>query len=378
MIYLDHNATAPLAEASREAMLDALDLFGNPSSAYAGGRAARAALESARRTIADCAAVEPREVFFTSGGTESNNAAIFGSVDPVGGSRVAVAPIEHSSVIEAVRELERRGGAKVWLPTDVHGRIDPSAVAASLGARTALVSVGWANNEIGTVQDVDAIATICRERNVPLHCDAVQGFGRISCRLPGADLTSITAHKIGGPKGIGALVRRGKTRLRPLLFGGAQERGVRPGTENVAAACGFAAAVALAESRGRWVEELRERLWRGIAEIRGATRYSPAEGCLPNTLLVGFAGLRGESVVAALDLERVAVSVGSACSAGSGEPSHVLRALGHDDESARGGVRFSTGYTTTAAEIDRAVAIVHKVVERMRSVDRLGQAEARR
>jgi cysteine desulfurase len=378
MIYLDHNATTPLAEAARAAMLEGLDLFGNASSAYASGRAARAALESARRTIAECAAVEPREIFFTSGGTESNNTALFGCAGRQADGEVVLAAIEHSSVVESARELERRGARLCWLPVDARGRIDVAAVSAAITERTALVSVGWANNEIGTVQDVDAIAEVCRRRGVALHSDAVQAFGKLSCRLPAADLISITAHKLGGPKGIGALVRRGKTPLRPLLYGGSQERGVRPGTENVAAACGFAAAVALADSRGRWSEALRERLWRGIAEIPGAVRYSAADGCLPNTLLAGFGGLRGESVVAALDLERVAVSVGSACAAGSGEPSHVLRALGYDDDSARGGVRFSTGPTTTAAEIDRTVAIVRRVVERMRGVDRQVPAEARR
>lgn len=380
MIYLDHNATAPLGEAAREAMLEALDLFGNASSSYASGRAARAALESARRTVAECAAVEPREILFTSGGTESNNTAVFGSLGNRPESGIALGAIEHSSVVEPARELERRGARLSWLPLDGHGRIDPGSVDAAITGETALVSVGWANNEIGTVQDVEAIAEVCRRRGVVLHCDAVQAFGKLSCRLPSADLVSITAHKLGGPKGIGALVRRGKTPLRPLLFGGSQERGVRPGTENVAAACGFAAAVAVAESRGRWSETLRERLWGGLADIPGAVRYSAAGDCLPNTLLAGFAGLRGESVVAALDLERVAVSVGSACAAGSGEPSHVLLAIGHDETAARGGVRFSTGYTTTAAEIDQTIVLVRRVVERMRAVDRraTSSTEARR
>ena len=366
MIYLDYNATAPLLPEARRAMIDALDLFGNPSSAYGGGRAARAALESARRTIAEAAGVEPREVTFTSGATESNNTALFGTVDPTRGKALVFTAIEHSSVTATAAELERRGARPRGLPFDAHGRVAPAAVAASLGDDTGVVSVGWANNEIGTVQDVEEIAAVCRAKKVLFHTDAVQAFGRIATRLPDADLISISSHKLGGPKGIGALVRRRGAAVRPLLFGGAQERGLRAGTENVVAACGFAAAVAVAVADG--ATELREQLWRGLSEIPGVVRHSPIDGCLPNTLLVGFAGIRGEAMVAGLDLDGVAVSVGSACAAGSGEPSHVLLALGRDEDAARSGVRFSTGPATTAAEVDEVVGIVHTLVARMRSV----------
>jgi cysteine desulfurase len=377
MIYLDHNATTPLLEAARDAMVEALDLFGNASSAYACGRTARAALESARRTIADVTGVEPREVIFTSGGTESDNTAVFGSVDPAAGDEIVLAALEHSAVVEPARELERRGARLRWLGMDSHGRIDPAELEFAIGRNTALVTVAWANNEIGTVQDVEAIAAVCRDKGVPFHTDAVQAFGKIGSKLPSADLISITAHKVGGPKGIGALIRRGVVPLRPMLFGGSQERALRPGTENVAAACGFAAAASIAGSRGPWSPELRDRLWDGLSDIPGAIRYSAADGCLPNTLLVGFEGIRGESIVAALDLERVAVSVGSACAAGSGEPSHVLQALGYEDEKARGGVRFSTGFATTRHEVDEVVTIVHRVVGRVRSVAKRAVAGAR-
>jgi cysteine desulfurase len=369
MIYLDFNATGPLAPEARRAMVDALDVFGNPSSAYGSGRAARAAMESARRTIAEVIGVEPREVTFTSGATESNNTALFGGVDPMRRDRLVLTAIEHSSVTEPARELERRGTRLHWLPLGAHGRIEPRDVAAAIDAGAALVSVGWANNEIGTVQDLDAISAVCRAGQAMLHTDAVQAFGRIATRLPNADLVSVSSHKIGGPKGIGALVRRRGVPVRPFLFGGAQERGLRAGTENVAAACGFAAAVAAAASP-RCSVALRERLWHGVSDIPGVVRHSPAEACLPNTLLLGFADIRGEAVVAALDLEGVSVSVGSACAAGSGEPSHVLLALGCDEDTSRGGVRFSTGPATTAAEIDSVIAIVHEVIARMRSVPR--------
>ncbi len=377
MIYLDHNATSPLLEAARDAMIEAFDVYGNPSSAYAIGRAARAALESSRRAIAEIVGVEPREVIFTSGGTESDNMAIFGVVDPSEGAEIVLAAVEHSAVVEPARELERRGARLCWLAVDSHGRVDPADVASAITSAPALVTVGWANNEIGTVQDVEAIATVCRDRGVPFHTDAVQAFGKLGARLPSADLVSISAHKVGGPRGIGVLVRRGVVPLRAMFLGGSQERGLRPGTENVAAACGFAAAVSIAGSRGGWSGDLRERLWLGLAGIKGATRYSPAEGCLPNTVLAGFAGIRGESIVAALDLERVAVSVGSACAAGSGEPSHVLQALGYDDDAARSGVRFSSGYGTTAAQIDEAIGIVQRVVARIRASGRRTGAGAR-
>ncbi len=367
MIYLDYNATAPLLQPARDAMAAAQDEFGNASSAYAQGRRARAVLEGARRDLAEIAGVQPRDICFTSGGTESNNAALFGTIEPASAHEIVLAPHDHSSVVESARELERRGAKLRWLPVDAAGRVAAAAVAEAISESTRLVSVGWANNEIGTIQDCQAIAELCRDRGVAFHSDAVQGFGKVSMQLPDADLISITAHKLGGPKGIGALVRRRDVELRPLLFGGSQERGWRPGTENVVGAAGFAAAALAARDAGAWTDALRERLWRALEPIAGVERYSPAANCLPNTLLVGFAGLRGESVVAALDLEGVAVSVGSACAAGSGEPSHVLRALGYDDERARCAVRFSSGRATTADEIDRAGEIVATVVARMRA-----------
>ena len=366
MIYLDHNATSPLRPSVRQALVDELACFGNASSPYADGRDARASLEASRRCIAETVGVEPREVFFTSGGTESNNTALLGVVDAGAAEEVVLAPHDHSSVVAAARELERRGARLRFLPVDSDGRLDLAQTAEAISTSTKLVSLCWANNEIGTVQDVAQVAAICRRREVVFHIDAVQGLGKLGVRLPEADLVSITAHKLGGPKGIGALIRRGDVALRPLLHGGSQERGLRPGTENVAGACGFAAALTAATGQGVWSSDLRERLWTGLSHLPGAFRYSPEKDSLPNTLLAGFAGLRGESIVAALDLEGVEVSVGSACAAGSGEASHVLLALGYGDDDARGGVRFSTGPDTTAEEIDRVVETVAAIVFRMR------------
>lgn len=366
MIYLDHNATTALAPAARAAMLALLDdALGNPSSAHAAGRAARATLERARRTIAEVLAVPPATVCFTSGATEANNLALRGSV--VAGGHVITTPIEHASVLGPVRELERTGAAVTLLPVDAVGRTTPGAVAAALRPETVVVSVGWANGEIGTVQPIAEIAAVCGARGVLLHVDAAQAVGRLPVAAGAIDLCTISAHKLGGPVGIGALLVRRGVALRPLLRGGEQERGLRPGTESAAAAAGFAAALAAAPSWAA-VAALRERLWAAIAPLGGVCRHGPAEGVLPNTLNVGIDGLAGETVVAALDLEGICASVGSACAAGSGEPSYVLQAIGCDQAAARGGVRFSLGPGTTAAEVDAAASALRRVVGRARHV----------
>jgi cysteine desulfurase len=367
MIYLDCNATVPVRGAVLEAMLPYLrQPTGNASSAHAAGRAARAAVERARRAIAAAIGAHPSEIVFTGGGTESNNLALLGAVSDPSGAHLVVSPIEHSSVLGPVRELERRGARVTWLPVDGEGRVRPEAVAAALRPDTVVVSVGWANNEIGTVQPIAAIGAVCRAGGVRLHVDAVQAFGKLPVDVAAVDLCALSAHKLGGPLGVGALFVRRGVRVRPLAFGGEQERGRRPGTENVAGVVGFAAALATPVPGA--TEGLRERLWQAMSSIAGVYRHSPVTDCLPNTLNVGFGGVRGEALVAALDLEGVAVSVGSACAAGSGEPSHVLLAIGRSGEEARGGVRFSLGPETTGEEIDAASAAVRRVLERIRQV----------
>jgi cysteine desulfurase len=367
VIYLDHNATTPLHPEVRAAMAPFLDDgFGNPSSAHEQGRRARAAVEESRRAVAARIGVRPSEIVFTSGGTESNNLAILGTVGGPG-AHVVVSPIEHSSVLEPAAELARRGAEVTFLAVDGEGRVRAADVAAAIGPRTALVSVGWANNEIGTVQPVAEIAAVCRARGVRLHVDAVQAFGKIPLDGAPFDLCSLSAHKIGGPKGVGALAVRPGVSLRPLVFGGKQERGLRAGTENVAAIVGFGAAATLARP-DEGVAARRELLWRGLEALGGARRHGPRHGCLPNTLNVAFAGARGETLVAALDLEGVAVSVGSACAAGSAEPSHVLQAIGLDRAASGDGIRFSLGAGTTEEEIEHAVAIVKRVVGRIRAL----------
>jgi cysteine desulfurase len=368
MIYLDYNATAPLRPEARRAMETlAARRPGNPSSAHAAGRVARAALEQARRALAAHVAVRASELVFTSGGTESNNLAVLGAVPDPHGAHLVVSPLEHASVLAPVRALQRRGADVTWLPVDREGRITPTAVAAALRPQTALVSIGWANNEIGTIQPIAALAALCRARGVLLHVDAAQALGKLPLSLADVDLATLSAHKIGGPVGIGALVVRRGVALRPLSWGGEQERGLRPGTENALGAVGFAAALA-APADAPDVSGLRERLWQRVATLPDLRRYSPAHGCLPNTLTIGLASLRGEALVAGLDLEGVAVSVGSACAAGSGEPSHVLRAIGCDEAEAAAAVRFSLGCDTTVAEIDAAADALARVASRMRGV----------
>ena len=369
MIYLDYNATTPLCREALEAMQLLLGAqVGNPSSAHAAGRTARAALEGARRSIAAALGALPSEVVFTSGGTESNNLALFGAVPEPRGAHLVVSPIEHASVLGPVRVLEERGAQVSWLPVDGQGRLSPDVVGAALRAETVLVSVGWANNEIGTVQPIAAIGALCRQRGVALHVDAAQMVGKLPVDLGAVDLCTVSAHKLGGPIGIGALIVRRGMPLRPLCAGGGQERMRRPGTENVPGAVGFAAALAVQPLLTPEVAVRRERLWAEVSMLDGVRRYSPRTDCLPNTLHVGFDGVRGEALVAALDLEGVAVSVGSACAAGSGEPSHVLQAIGCEDAAARGGVRFSLGAASTDADIEGAAAAVRRVVARMRAV----------
>lgn len=374
MIYFDHNATTPLRPEVLEAMLPFLrEEYGNASSVHALGSRARQAVEEARGRVAALIGAQSAEVVFTSGGTESNNLAILGVASEAGRSVIVSTPIEHASVREPVAALRGHGYTVQMLPVDPVGRVSPADVETALGQFTpSLVSIGWANNEIGTVQAIEEIGTLCRARQVLLHVDAVQAAGKIAVRTGKVDLLSLSAHKLGGPKGVGALyIRRGVT-VRPLMLGGEQERGLRGGTEHVAGIVGMGEACRLAASElgplAAACRLLRDGLWSSLQdEVPGLQRNGPADAeCLPNTLNISFEGIRGEALVAALDLEGVAVSSGSACAAGAGEPSHVLMALGRNQKAARDGVRFSLGRNTGADEIEQVVRITGAVVQRMR------------
>jgi cysteine desulfurase len=377
VIYCDHNATTPLRPEGLNAMLPFLrEEYGNASSVHRLGSRARCAVEEGRAHVAALVGARPAEIVFTSGGTESNNLAILGAVRASKRRVIVTTSIEHSSVRAAVGSLQADGYAVHEVGVDGCGRVRAADVATRLAEPGALVSVGWANNEIGTLQAISEIAAVCAERGAALHVDAVQAVGKIPVQVRGIDLLSLSGHKLGGPQGIGALFVRAGGELRPLLVGGGQERGRRAGTENVAGIVGMGEACRLAAAEvgafGEACLALREALWAGLrAAVPDVQRNSP-EGadCLPNTLNVSFAGVRGEALVAALDLEGVAVSSGSACAAGAGEPSHVLMALGRSAEAARDGVRFSCGRNNSLREVEDVVALTAAAVHRIRSTKR--------
>ncbi len=375
-IYLDHNATTPLHPAIWEAMRPFLtDVFGNPSSLHTEGLQARDAVEEAREQVARLIGARAEEIVFTSGGTEADNLAILGSVLPRQrpGRHIVTSQIEHPAVLGGCRALETQGFRVTRLPVGSGGTVDPNDVANVLTDDTLLVTLMHANNEVGTIQPVHACAALARARGIVVHTDAVQSVGKIPTLVDalGVDLLSLSSHKIHGPKGIGALyVRRGIS-LDPIVTGGPQERGLRGGTEHVAAIVGLGAAAQLAAARMSdempRVAALRDRLEQGIlATIPDVMVNGATAPRLPTTTNVSFKGVDGQSLVVALDLKGVATSTGSACSSGSLEPSHVLIAMGLADEWLQGAVRFSLGPGNTLAEVDAVLRMLPPIVARLR------------
>ena len=376
-IYLDHAATSPLRPEARAAMLASLEAFGNPSSLHEHGRLNRQVIDHARDTLSEALGCVASEIIFTSGGTEADNLALFGAARSQHSRRhILVSAIEHHAVLHSAEALVSDGFELELIPVDPQGRVHAATMRAMLRPDTALVSVMTANNELGTIQPVPEIAAMCRANGTLIHTDAVQAFGhlRFSAEDLGIDLLSISAHKFGGPPGVGALYVREGVSLRPTLFGGAQERGRRGGTENAAAIAGMDAAISawkpcLDEELER-ERRLTDALRRGVGLISGTWINTPAENTLPGVLNVGFDGLRAESLLLALDLEGVAASSGSACASGSMEPSHVLRAIGLSPDRADSCIRFSVGWTSTLEEIDHAIKVGAAVVERARRAAR--------
>jgi cysteine desulfurase len=377
-IYLDHAATTPVDERVAAAMaecLSAAGTFGNPASSHRYGREAQARVQQARAQVAQLIGARPADVVFTSGATESNNLAILGGMRgaAVGARRghAVTARTEHRSVLDACHQLEREGYELSYLQPDGQGVIEPAAVAAALRPQTLLVSIMHANNEIGVLQDVAGIAAVCHARGVALHVDAAQSAGKIALDVPtlGADLLSFTAHKLYGPKGIGALyvLPPQRAHLQPLLFGGGQERGLRSGTLAVHQIVGFGLAceIAAAGLPGEAVRlgGLTEQLWQGLADLAGAVRNGHPQQRVPGLLSVSFDGLAGESLLAGLT--ELALSSGSACDSDSDEPSHVLRSLGRSRELAQSTLRFSLGRATTQLEVARTIAAVRREVGRL-------------
>ncbi len=378
-VYLDYAATTPVDPAVAQAMMQCLGedgAFANPSSAHGPGRAAAARIERARAQVAALIGAEPQEIVLTSGATESSNLAVLGvaRANADRGRHIVTSRIEHKAVLDPCKRLEREGFSVSYVAPEGSGCIDPAAIAAALRPDTVLVSIMHVNNEIGVIEDIEAIGAICRAAGIAFHTDAAQSAGRIAVdvrRLP-VDLLSLTAHKIYGPKGVGALfLRRGARPLvQPQSFGGGQEGGLRPGTLPTHQIVGFGVAAELAAARRQAdharLEALRDRLWAGIEGVGGVHLNGAAAPRVPHILNVSFDDVEGESLIAALSA--LAVSTGSACSSASGDPSYVLRALGRNTRLAESSLRFSLGRLTSAGEIDYAVEEVRRQVARLRAI----------
>lgn len=359
MIYLDHNATTPPSAAVREAVMDAqVRLFGNPSSIHEPGRLARNALDEARRQVAELVSVHARQVIFTSGGTEANNLALRGVAAGRKQGRILIGATEHSAVLGPAEALGKQGFAIEKIPCDSEGRIDPVSVEDMLDENVILVSVMFANNETGAIQDVAAISEVVRARGIVMHTDAVQAAGKLNVdfRATGANLMTLSAHKLYGPKGVGALITDGSTDFLPQVVGGGQEAGYRAGTENLPGIVGFGVAAAEAKTNCReWsahTRKLRDALEAGLRERPGITIFGNGMERLSNTCQFAITGIDGETVQMGLDRQGIAVSTGSACHSRSAEPSHVLLAMGVDPMLARGAVRASFGKDNSQADVE--------------------------
>jgi cysteine desulfurase len=373
-IYLDHGATTPVREEVREAMLPWLgECWGNASSVHRWGRQARAALEDARVRLAAVIGAKPSEIVFTRGGTEADNCAVFGRVRALPGRPVACTAFEHRAVLASVLAAERQGAPVRLIPVSAEGVLDMAVLDEALAEQPALVAVMWANNEVGTVQPIETVAERCRAAGVAFHTDAIQALGKLRVRvdeLP-IDLLAVSAHKLYGPKGVGALFVRKGMRFEPTIFGGGQERGFRPGTEDVAGAVGLALAAEMAEAE-REVEmarigALRDRLEAGLrARVPGLVVNGEGAPRLPTVSNVSIPGADAEMLLIALDQQGIAVSSGSACSSGVVKASHVLTAMGKPADIAVPSVRFSLGRMTTEAQIDEVIRRAPPVFERLR------------
>ncbi len=385
-VYLDHAATTPMYPEAVDAMTEQMRRRGNPSSLHASGRAARRVVEESRETIAQAVNARPGEVVFTSGGTESDNLAVKGmywarrAADPRR-TRVLSTAVEHHAVLDTLHWLEDEGAEVELLPVNRCGRLEVSALRESIERdpeSVALVSVMWANNEVGTIQPVAEVVEIAHEHGIPVHTDAVQAVGQVEVDFAacGVDALTLTAHKLGGPFGVGALVVRREVEVTPLLHGGGQERDIRSGTIDAPAIRGFATAVELSVKRrpeyAVRVAALRDDLLRRVSEqvpdaVLNGDRTCSLDNRLPGNAHIQFPGCEGDSLLMLLDARGIECSTGSACSAGVPQPSHVLLAMGADEVGARSALRFSLGHTTTQADVDALVEAIGPVVERARA-----------
>ncbi|WP_202080171.1 cysteine desulfurase family protein [Caldalkalibacillus salinus] len=374
-IYVDHAATTPMHDDVLDAMLPYLkNDFGNPSSIHQFGRETRAALDEARRSLANHLGAKPSELVFTSGGTEADNMALFGiaNAHKSKGRHVITTQVEHHAVLYACEQLEEMGFEVTYLPVNHEGRVTRDILEKHLRDDTILVSMMYGNNEVGTLQPLAEIGDMLQERDIVFHTDAVQAFGieEVNVKTLGVDLLSISGHKINGPKGIGCLYVKANTKLQPIFYGGSQERNRRAGTENIAAIVGLAKAAevsyeALAEKR-KHLFQLRERLIQGLQEADVSFIVNgDSEHTLPHILNVSFIGVKADAMLMNLDIAGIAASSGSACSAGSLRPSHVLEAMNVGESRVESAIRFSFGFNNTEADVDEIVKQVQAIYQRL-------------
>ena len=380
-IYLDHAATTPVHPRVLEKMLPYFrDQYGNPSSVYRLGREAKKAVEDAREKVAQLIGAEPREIVFTSGGTEADNIALQGvaRANRDRGRHIITSAVEHHAVLHTAEALEKEGFSVTYLPVDKYGRISIADLEAAIGKDTILISIMYANNEVGTVQPIREIGRLAREHGIIFHTDAVQAVGYlpIDVNRDNIDLLTLSGHKLYGPKGIGALYLRRGTRIAPLMGGGAQERKWRPGTENVPGSVGLGEAAVLAgenmEERAAKLRRLRDMLIDGVLERIDHVRVNGhPEERLPGNAHFAFEFIEGESLLLNLDLEGIAASSGSACTSGSLEPSHVLLAMGMPHEIAHGSLRLTLGEDNTEEDIERVLEVLPPIVQKLRDMSPL-------
>ena len=376
MIYLDNAASTQIQEEVLDSMLPYLrEQFGNPSSIHRFGRLAQKAITKARKQVAELINADPSEIFFTSGGTESNNASLYGIAKKNSGSRIITSLIEHDAILEPCKNLEQEGFDVIYLPVNDLGMVDPYSLEKALDENTSLVSIMFGNNEVGTIQPISDLAKICKEKQIPFHTDAVQAIGKISIDVKelGLDLLSMSSHKINGPKGIGALYVKKGVSIDPIIFGGGQEKGLRSGTENVANIVGFGKACELARKNLTTniskMKELRDYLSEKIiGEIPSATLNGHPEKRLPNNIHLTFLGVNGEDLLIKLDEHGIAASTGSACSVQIQKASHVLQAMDFSHEQITGSLRLTVGISNTMEEMDETVRTLKGVVAELRAV----------
>ena len=376
-VYADHSATTPVREEVLEAMLPYLkDQYGNPSSIHAQGRSVRRAIEEAREKTALAIGAKPEEIFFTAGGTESNNLTLRGAAKKRGSAgHIITSGIEHHAVFDVCRDLEAEGHRVTYLPVDQCGIIDPATVEAAITDDTFILSIMSANNEIGSIQPIKEIGAIAAQRGILFHSDAVQVVGQLPIDVKdlNLDFLSLSAHKFNGPKGIGALYKRSGVKITPLYRGGSQEHKLRPGTENVPGIIGLGRAIELAvdgmAAKAELLTGLRDRLIAGLLKIEDVILNGPdGKLRLPGNANVSFKYIEGESVLLSLDLQGIAASSGSACSSGSLDPSHVLSAIGLNHQTAHGSIRFSLGRGNSDDDIDYILEKLPPIIEKLRQI----------